>query len=141
MASPAFITPTYLILCELRYIYLVSSYTMERWVGKVALVTGASAGIGASIAEELAKAGVKVFGLARRVEKIEELKKNVGVVKGEIIPLKGDVSKEDEILAVFKVIKEKFGKIHILVNNAGIGRIGLLSGRCLKIIDVLRNIF
>jgi len=101
---------------------------MERWSGKIALVTGASAGIGAAITQELAKAGVKVFGLARRVEKIEELKKKAGNVKGEIIPLKGDVAKEEEILAAFKVIKEKFGKIHILVNNAGIGRVALLSG-------------
>lgn len=100
---------------------------MERWSGKIALVTGASVGIGASITEELAKAGVIVFGLARRVEKVEELKQKVGKVKGEIIPLKGDVAKEDEIVAAFKVIKEKFGKIHILVNNAGIARFGLLS--------------
>ena len=101
---------------------------MDRWVGKIALVTGASAGIGASITEELAKAGVKVFGLARRAEKIEELKKKVGSVKGEIIPLKGDVSKQDDVIAAFKTIKEKFGKIHILVNNAGISRFGMLSG-------------
>ena len=102
---------------------------MERWVGKVALVTGASVGIGASITEELAKNGVKVFGLARRSEKIEALKQKIGKVKGEIIPLKGDVSKEEDILAAFKIIKEKFGTIHILVNNAGIARMGLLSGK------------
>lgn len=101
----------------------------NRWVGKIALVTGASAGIGASITEELAKAGVKVFGLARRAEKVEELKKKVGNVKGEIIPLKGDIAKEEDIVAAFKTIKEKFGTIHILINNAGIGRIGKLSGK------------
>ena len=56
------------------------------------------------------------------------MKKKIVNVKREIIPLKGDVSKESEILAAFKVIKEKFGKIHILVNNAGLVRHGMLSG-------------
>lgn len=100
---------------------------MDRWAGKVALVTGASAGIGAEIVKQLAVAGVKVFGLARRAEKVEEIKKTVGKVDGEIIPLKGDVGKEDEIIEAFQVIKEKFGAIHILVNNAGIVRFGNVS--------------
>ena len=101
---------------------------MDRWVGKIALVTGASVGIGASITEELAKAGVIVFGLARRVGKIEELKNNLGIIKGEIIPLQGDVSKESEILMAFEIIREKFGTIHILVNNAGVLRFAYLGG-------------
>lgn len=106
---------------------------MERWSGKVALVTGASAGIGASITEELAKAGVNVFALARRVDRVEELKEKFGNVKGKIIPLKGDVSKEEDILETFKTIKEQFGTIHILVNNAGFGRFSTFMGECTRI--------
>ena len=49
---------------------------MDRWVGRVAIVTGASAGIGAAICKLLAGAGMKVVGCARRVEKIQEMAKD-----------------------------------------------------------------
>lgn len=101
---------------------------MDRWVGKIALVTGAGSGMGAAIAEELAKAGMVVFSLDKRGEKVEELKTKVGKVKGEIIPLKGDVTKEDDVISAFKTIREKFGKIHVLVNNAGVLRLTSLIG-------------
>lgn len=92
------------------------------------MVTGASAGIGEAITEELAKHGLKVIGLARRVEKVEELKKKLGSVKGEVFPLKGDISSEEDIIKTFQWIKNKFGAIHVLVNNAGILRQGTLLG-------------
>ena len=99
---------------------------MDRWVGKIALVTGAGGGIGAAITEALAKAGVIVYGLDIRVEKIEELKLKLG--DGKVIPLKGDIRKECDIIAAFMTIREDFGRIHILVNNAGIVRFGFLRG-------------
>lgn len=89
---------------------------MERWKGKIAVVTGASAGIGESIAKELAKNNLIVVGLARRVEKIEEYAK---CSSGEIHAYKCDVSNSESIKSAFKWIEEKFGVIHILVNNAG----------------------
>ncbi|KAK6643399.1 hypothetical protein RUM43_004904 [Polyplax serrata] len=95
---------------------------MDRWIGKVALVTGASAGIGAAIAEELARKGMRVIGLARRIEKLEEMKEKLGRIKGELVPWKGDISKQEEISRTFQWIKHKFGTIHVLVNNAGIAR-------------------
>lgn len=101
---------------------------MERWSGKIALVTGASAGIGEAITEDLARQGLKVVAVARRVEKIAKLKNRVGGVKGEIIPLKGDVSKQEDIEAVFDFIKKKLGTVHVLINNAGILRQGMLIG-------------
>lgn len=101
---------------------------MEKWVGKIAVVTGASAGIGAAIVSDFAKAGIHVVGLARRVEKIEELIKSLGLTNGKVYAYKCDVSDQESINTAFKWIEEKFGKIHILVNNAGVVKnVGILE--------------
>jgi NADP+-dependent farnesol dehydrogenase len=94
---------------------------MEKWRGKVAVVTGASAGIGAEIVRDLARNGIKVVALARRVEVIEEIKEQLGSVPGEIIAIKCDVSSLESIKETFKAIEQKFGAVNILVNNAGVG--------------------
>ncbi|KAL1517897.1 hypothetical protein ABEB36_001601 [Hypothenemus hampei] len=94
--------------------------SMERWVGKVAVVTGASVGIGAAIAEALVAAGLNVVGLARRKEKIEELSQKLSNKKGKLYSLKCDVTKEQEILNAFQWIEENVGHPQILINNAGI---------------------
>ncbi|PSN53616.1 Farnesol dehydrogenase [Blattella germanica] len=93
---------------------------MERWAGRVAVVTGASSGIGASITEELVKKGLKVAGLARRVERVEELAKSLKSEKGSLKALKCDVSKEEEVKETFQWVKNNLGGIDILVNNAGV---------------------
>lgn len=102
---------------------------MERWCGKVALVTGGSSGIGAAVVEQLAKNGVKVVVFAFDADRVNELKAKWGKVKGEVHPWKGDVTNEEDVDKVFKFIKEKFGSIHILINNAGILRTGSIRGR------------
>lgn len=96
--------------------------SMERWLGKVAVVTGASAGIGAAIAKRLAIEGLLVVGLARRSERIESLAKGLKNPKGKLRGLKVDVTKEEEILVAFKWIGENLGPVAVLVNNAGIIR-------------------
>lgn len=95
---------------------------MEKWSGKIAVVTGASAGIGAVIVKDLAKIGLIVVGLARRPEKIEGIAKELGKVSGQVHAYKCDVSDIDSIRAAFKWIDATFGAIHILVNNAGVLR-------------------
>lgn len=91
---------------------------MDKWVGKVAVVTGASSGIGSAIAKELAAQGIIVVGLARRTERVEKLACQVG---GKIYAYKCDVSSHESIKEAFKWIEEKFSTISILINNAGVG--------------------
>ncbi|XP_072382677.1 farnesol dehydrogenase-like [Diabrotica undecimpunctata] len=95
---------------------------MDRWVGKVAVVTGASSGIGAGIAKALVEKGVLVVGIARRIEKIEDLSRTLTDQPGKLFALRCDVAKEDDILRSFRWIADNVGHIHILVNNAGLTR-------------------
>ena len=93
---------------------------MEQWKGKVALVTGASAGIGYETAKQLALAGMTVVGCARNTAKIEVLSSELSASGGKLVPIKCDVTKEDEILAMFEQVKSQLGVINVLINNAGL---------------------
>lgn len=94
---------------------------MERWIGKVAVVTGASSGIGAAVIKDLAKAKMITIGLARRLERIEELKNDLpDDVKQNLVARKCDVSSEEDIKNTFKWIEENYGGVDVLINNAGI---------------------
>jgi len=95
---------------------------VDKWIGKIAVVTGSSGGIGAAIFKEFARQGIHVIGLARRSEKVEEIIKELGVTKGKTYSYKCDVSNPESVEETFKWIEKNFGKVHILVNNAGIGR-------------------
>ncbi|KAK5638111.1 hypothetical protein RI129_012406 [Pyrocoelia pectoralis] len=113
---------------------------MNRWIGKVAVVTGASAGIGLAIAEYLVDSGLKVVGLARRKEKLEELAQKLQGKQGRFYPFKADITKETEIENAFRWITDNVGPVNILVNNAGIGRPnGLLDGNADHWEEILRT--
>src|SRR5579862_8781982 len=90
--------------------------------GRIALITGASQGIGRACALELARSGAKVALCARNQEKLDQLAAEINGSGGEAAAFKLDVASEDEIKAVVKAVIAKFGKIDILVNNAGITR-------------------
>ncbi|KAH9480521.1 Short-chain dehydrogenase/reductase VdtF [Psilocybe cubensis] len=88
--------------------------------GRVALVTGGGTGIGLMISQGLAAAGAKVYITGRRVEVLDKVvaswDRQIG---GEILSLQMDVTDKASIEAAKKIIEEKEGKLHILVNNAG----------------------
>jgi len=92
---------------------------------KVALLTGASQGIGRETALALAEAGAKVAACARNEEKLAALVTEIGNAGGEAIAVKMDVADAEQIKAGFKQVLEKFGRLDILVNNAAITRDGL----------------
>jgi len=90
--------------------------------GRVALVTGASQGIGRACALQLAEAGAAVALAARNQEKLEELARAITAKGGQAASFAMDVGDEQQIKAGCKAALEKFGRIDILLNNAGITR-------------------
>ncbi|XP_022085641.1 dehydrogenase/reductase SDR family member 11-like [Acanthaster planci] len=126
---------------------MASKEGMLRWKGRVALVTGASSGIGQSTARALAKHGMKVVGCGRNIKPIEEDAKALledSTVTGSLHAIKCDLTQEDEILAMFAEIKEKFGGVDVCISNAGLShsgsinsRMGILNGETAKWRDML----
>lgn len=94
----------------------------EDWAGQVALVTGASRGIGRAIARSLAEAGFCVIGAARPSAQLTELADELASAPrpGFVVPteLRDPVSVE----RLFQVVDERFGRIDVLINNAGVAR-------------------
>ncbi|KAI5712852.1 hypothetical protein M8J76_011988 [Diaphorina citri] len=112
---------------------------MDAYKGKVAIVTGASAGIGAAICKALVREGMIVVGLARREENIQKKAKELEQYPGKLHARKVDLRNEKEILDTFQWIKETFkGGVHVMINNAGlVGNAPLTSGETEK----WRNIY
>lgn len=109
--------------------------------GKIAYVTGASKGIGKSIAIELARQGATVIVGYNRDEKsaievLDIIKKNGG--NGIII--KGDISKEEDIDLIISFIDKSYRKLDLLINNAGVSKVGLFMDLTLSNINEIMNI-
>lgn len=93
----------------------------EKLAGKVALVTGASKGIGASIAKQLAKEGAKVVvNYASSREGADQVVKEISASGGKAIALQADVSQQKDIKRLIEETVKAFGALDILVNNAGV---------------------
>jgi short-subunit dehydrogenase len=97
--------------------------------GKVVIVTGASSGIGEATAREFAKEGAKVILAARRVDRLEALAREIVAMGGgaEALVAQADLSKLEDIQALISKTLEKYGRIDVLVNNAGFGRLDWLE--------------
>jgi NAD(P)-dependent dehydrogenase (short-subunit alcohol dehydrogenase family) len=86
--------------------------------GRVAIVTGASSGLGDRFARVLAAAGARVVGAARRADRLERLASEVEGLE----PCVCDVSVDDDLERLVRLTLERFGQVDVLVNNAGVGR-------------------
>ena len=94
--------------------------------GKIAIVTGAGRGIGQQISKKLAERGAKVAVVDLKAEWCEETCAMVAAVGSEALALGCNVAVSDEVNACVKAVLDKFGRIDIMVNNAGITKDGLL---------------
>jgi NAD(P)-dependent dehydrogenase (short-subunit alcohol dehydrogenase family) len=89
--------------------------------GKVAIVTGASSGLGVAFAVGLAEAGADIAICARRVERLQETKSRVEETGRRCVAVQADVSNPDDCNRVVAETVEQLGKVDVLINNAGIG--------------------
>lgn len=91
-----------------------------RLANKAIVVTGASSGMGKAIVELFVKEGASVIAVARRTDRLEALAQSLAGEAGKIVPFTGDVSKKEDCEAMIEACVNEFGKLDVLVNNAGI---------------------
>jgi len=94
---------------------------------KVVLITGASAGFGAASAKFFAREGCKIVLAARRMERLEEMASQIHAAGGQALPILLDVTQPAQIEAMVKAAVDTYGRIDILFNNAGFGRLDWLE--------------
>ena len=98
----------------------------QELAGEVTIVTGASAGIGAATARELARRGARVVLAARRVDDLEAQARSIADSGGAAVAVPADISDSGQVARIVALTCETFGRVDVLVNNAGIGWTKLL---------------
>jgi NAD(P)-dependent dehydrogenase (short-subunit alcohol dehydrogenase family) len=101
-----------------------------------ALVTGASRGIGLAIAEELAREGYRLTISARRKDGLDEAAARLRSVGSEVLAVRANIASEAEVAALVGAHSDEYGRLDVLVNNAGIGVRGFLSSARTEHIDL-----
>jgi len=109
--------------------------------GQTAIVTGASSGLGVTFAETLAEHGVNLVIAARRYENLAKVAGDLSSKYGvKVIPVKTDVTQEDQVINMVRTATEKLGSLEILVNNAGVASLSpsvdMSLGEWKRVIDV-----
>jgi short-subunit dehydrogenase len=97
---------------------------MNTWMNKIAVVTGASSGIGEATAKRLAREGMQVVLAARRLDRLEKLTQEINALGGRAFPFPSDLRHESERTRLIQAITERFGNVDVLINNAGLGWYG-----------------
>jgi short-subunit dehydrogenase len=102
---------------------------------KVILITGASSGIGAATALEFGRRGWRVAMAARRLDRLEEVRRQIAAAGGDALPIQADVSDLEEIRLMVQAALGAWGQVDVLFNNAGFGRYNWLEN-----LDPLREV-
>src|SRR5689334_23332840 len=100
---------------------------MNQIKDKIVLITGASSGIGEASARILGQAGAKVVLAARRLDKLEALAKEIQAAGAEALPVAADLSQLSDIQNLVQQTLSTFGRVDVLFNNAGFGRLDWLE--------------
>ncbi|KAH8419764.1 hypothetical protein KR009_002293 [Drosophila setifemur] len=111
---------------------------MERWQNRVAVVTGASSGIGAVLTRQLVSAGVVVLALARRLDRLEQLRQDLPEEQRPNLHIRQcDVTNLESVNAAFDAAEKELGGVDILINNAGM----LTGGQLLTMpLDIVQQV-
>ncbi len=108
--------------------------------GKVAIITGATRGIGKSIAERYAQAGAKLILSARRKDALDRVADSLQNAGADVMVHPADMSDEKDIVGLVAAAAERFGRIDVLVNNAGFGIFKPVSQTKTEEFDALFNV-
>jgi NADP-dependent 3-hydroxy acid dehydrogenase YdfG len=98
-----------------------------RLAGTVALVTGASSGIGEATARALAQDGAAVALIARRVDRLQQIAREIGESGGAALPIEADVTERDQAEAAVERTVKDLGRLDVLINNAGVMLLGPIA--------------